>query len=453
MSRSPSPALREFGGAVAARVTRRRVRVALLVLVLAGTVPVGTTWASYQIYDGAENDIGTDGPIPPTDGVTVVTVDGLGPGQIVAYHPNGSLLYKNTSWAVYHDVDPAPEGEYTVEYVASGLADPSRCDADRCSLSVIERVNLSTGETERLWSRARPDMGSDDVHDVDRINETTFLVGDIAHPDSVYMVNVTTGAVTWRWNASDYYDRSAGGSYPGDFTHLNDVEYVEGGLVAVSVRNMDSVVFLDPGEGVVEHRPLGGDGEHETLYEQHNPDYIPAERGGPALLVADSENNRIVEYERADGEWERTWRWRDARMQWPRDADRLPNGHTLITDTHSDRVFEVDEDGEVVWETRFPGPYEAERLDTGTESSGGPAASEADLSNRAPDAGIATNAGYAVMSVVPPLVLHSALYWLPAWITPIGATGLLFSASVLVLWGLGEGGRAALARVREAKST
>jgi hypothetical protein len=73
------------------------------------------------------------------------------------------------------------------------------------------------------------------------------------------------------------------------------------------------------------------------FYEQHNPDYIPEERGGPAVLVADSENGRVVEYGRTpgngtpvtDGTWERTWQWRDGRLQWPRDADRLPNGGWL----------------------------------------------------------------------------------------------------------------------------
>ena len=132
--------------------------------------------------------------------------------------------------------------------------------------------------------------------------------------------------------------------------------------------------------GVVENWTLGSDDDHDTLYEQHNPDYIPAERGGPAIVLADSENDRVTEFQReggagADGEWERAWTWSDDRLEWPRDADRLPNGNTLVTDTDGGRVLEVAPNGSVVWSVGVRGGYDAERLGTGDESAGGPAMS------------------------------------------------------------------------------
>jgi hypothetical protein len=89
----------------------------------------------------------------------------------------------------------------------------------------------------------------------------------------------------------------------------------------------------------------------------------------PTILVADSENDRIVEYEYSDNTWEPTWKL-SGNFSWPRDADRLPNGNTLITDSLNHRVIEVTPLGKIVWEIRSPwGPYDAERLFLGDEAS------------------------------------------------------------------------------------
>jgi hypothetical protein len=304
-------------------------------------------------------------------------------------------------------------------------------------------VNLTTGNVTRLYSRTVPDFGTDNVHDADLIDGgERVVVADIADPDRIYIANLSTGETVWEWRAIERFDPDSGGDYPEDWTHLNDVEYLDNGLVMASIRNQDQVVFLRPGHGVVENMTLGSDGAHETLYEQHNPDYIPPENGGPAVLVADSENNRIVEYERTENEeWQRTWLWRNADMQWPRDADRLPDGNTLITDTHADRIIEVNRTGTIVWSARFPGPYEAERLDTGPESEGGPSASRADLESRNVGSGPLNALLYGFLSLVPPIVLHGIMFALPNWASPLGAAGTLVVAATLVIWLLVESGR------------
>jgi hypothetical protein len=93
------------------------------------------------------------------------------------------------------------------------------------------------------------------------------------------------------------------------------------------------------------------------------------------VLVADSHNDRIVELERgADGEWTVAWEIYAAEgvnFNWPRDADRLENGNTLITDSLNKRLVEVNRSGTVVWSYNTPEvPYEAERLPEG-ETVGG----------------------------------------------------------------------------------
>ena len=66
------------------------------------------------------------------------------------------------------------------------------------------------------------------------------------------------------------------------------------------IRNQDQIVFIEPGRGVLANRTLGAEVDFSTLRGQHNPDYIPESRGGPAVLVADSHNDRAVEYQLRD---------------------------------------------------------------------------------------------------------------------------------------------------------
>ncbi|MEF8774276.1 MAG: hypothetical protein V5A37_06120, partial [Halobacteriales archaeon] len=213
------------------------------------------------------------------------------------------------------------------------------------------------------------------------------------------------------------------------------------------------VVFLDRERGLLENWTLGSDGDHEVLYEPHNPDYIPAEMGGPAILIADSENNRIVEYQRRNGTWERTWLWTDERLQWPRDADRLPNNNTLVVDTHGTRILEVAPNGTVVAERSVPrGVYEAELLSTGPESDGG--YSMARIRHDTASAAVGGPAGpierarKGFLDLFPPLVLHGFLFVLPTWVSPLAGALSLVALVVVVLWAAGELGRFARRRYR-----
>ena len=70
-----------------------------------------------------------------------------------------------------------------------------------------------------------------------------------------------------------------------------------------------------------------------------------------------------------NGKWEPVWVLYEAggiELNWPRDADKLPSGNILITDTLNKRIIEVDPQGKIVWGvwTQFI-PYEADRLPYG----------------------------------------------------------------------------------------
>jgi len=404
------------------RPRKQTVRFALLAVIVLATLLLGYAYVTgtggtpaalaesrYESQDGTP-------VVAPGGGVTVVATDSnsvLGretenprsKSELVAFERNGSVLYYNDSHTRYWDVDPVPGTERTVEYVFADHLDASTCETgwnhseyaineslwetyaepregEACTRNGIERVNLDTGETTRLFAQRTPGKHSTRWHDADRINDTHRVVADI-YLDRVCIVDTRTEKISWQWRANRSFSTASGGPYPKDWTHLNDVEVLPDGRLMADLRNQDQVVFLDPTQNksnvLQEDWTLGSDDTHSTLFEQHNPDYIPASRGGPAVVVAGSENNRVLEYQRANGSWKRTWSWTDGQMQWPRDADRLANGHTLIADSNGDRVLEVDESGAIVWQSPIAFPYEVERLSTGGESVGGPSAQRAGL--------------------------------------------------------------------------
>ncbi|WP_132059141.1 arylsulfotransferase family protein [Halorussus amylolyticus] len=362
--------------------------VVVLVAVLVGAGVVAVDSGTQDRPDAQANDSAGSSEaatVEAYENATVVatserTAGGDRANFVAAYAENGSELYRNDSHLVYNDVDPVPGERATVEYVAAERLGPEECNAETaCWKNMFERVNMSTGEVTRIYTYlTSTDRGQ--LHDMDRIGPDRLLVGDIAR-DRVFAVNTTTGLVTWEWQAQTDFEFDSGGPFPRDWTHLNDVEMLDDGRVMASLRNQDQVVFIDPERGLDEEWTLGSDGDHDTLYEQHNPDYIPEERGGPAVVLADSENDRVVEFHREgsagetgeDAEWNRAWTWSDDALDWPRDADRLPNGNTLVTDTDGGRVLEVAPNGSVVWSVEVEGGYDSERLGTGDESANGSA--------------------------------------------------------------------------------
>lgn len=375
---------------------RRAVRVAVLVIILISLLDLTVAFATRDTQVG-----GLGGGIKVGDkvadnrtGWTVVTArdfqSGTDRNLLLGVGPDGRVQYTNSEYHNYYHVDPVEGTQTTVDVIVQELVSEGKCSGARpsnhCLRNTVIRVNISTGELTERWSRMRPgDNPSDaDWHDVDQIGTNQWLVGDIQN-DRAFIMNSSSGGETWSWSAQANYSvlgtRGPFGLERHHWTHLNDVEYLSDGRVMLSLRNQDSVVFINPGSGLQSNWTLGSDDEYTTLHEQHNPDYIPENQGWPAVIVADSENNRIVEYQRKAGEWKRTWHWSSEEMSWPRDADRLPNNHTLITDTNADRVFEIDQNGTIVWSMPVEAGYDAERLGTGDESTGGYSAVSADLNS------------------------------------------------------------------------
>jgi hypothetical protein len=337
----------------------------------------------------------------PANGTTLISVQGARgrqktPARVVAVGPEGEIEWVHHSgsedtveagsvvWS--YDVDPLPSGEIFVTVTIPGD-------------TVLYAFDPRTGEV--TWQVHRPDL---DTHDADVLPSGRIAVANMANydpqsgenRDRMYVLDPERNRTVWEWRFAEHYPRSIGGPYTppspeerSDWTHVNDVDRVGSDRFLLSPRNFDQVVLVDRASGEIVWR-LGRAGNHSTLQKQHNPDFLAGTDGRDTVLVADSENNRVVEYARemanSDGnggaDWNRTWHL-SGDFQWPRDADRLPNGNTLVTDSRNHRVLEVAPNGTVVWEVYTPWlPYDAERVRTG-DGSIGPTALEQGSSSEA----------------------------------------------------------------------
>lgn len=284
------------------------------------------------------------------------------------------------------DVDPL--GNDSVLFV-SKTADRRASDVDDPSEYhwYATRMNWRTGEVQEQFA-VPPD-----THDVDYIGDGKYLVADKVsnwnveevwmdtakakgwlnegrenHTHLMYVYDTEKDDIVWEYDFRKHFLPTAGDD--GDYTHLNDVDLVKNGsAILASPRNFDRVMLISRTTKETEW-VLGEEDNYSVLHEQHNPALLSTDP--PTVLVADSENDRVVEY-RKDGErWVQTWEY-SGELEWPRDADRLPNGNTLIVDSRGDRILEVTPRKQVVWEMDIPKhPYDVERPQYGDEPTGPP---------------------------------------------------------------------------------
>ncbi|WP_018256496.1 aryl-sulfate sulfotransferase [Halomicrobium katesii] len=372
-------ACRRIGTGLTDRVTRARanataadwLRFALLATICLLLAVVAANVATSAPADNTTLQRGT--VTQPADNTTIVSVQGYTfegsvndkkPARLIAADERAGTDWtyqsRQGSGAWFFDVDPLDDGNLLVVSPRSGE-------------TLIYELNPET--RERVWERRFP---FEDTHDADMLSEDELVIGHMrawnetseVSNDEVVVYNLTTDEITWRWRLREHFDNDTDGGMNADWSHLNDVDQVGEHRLLLSPRNFDQAIVVDRRSGEIVQR-LGRDDDYSVLNEQHNPDYLVGENGTPTMLVADSGNDRVVEYARLNGSWERTWEVGTGSLKWPRDADRLPNGNTLIVDSLNHRVIEVTPTGEIVWEYYATwGPYDAERRGTGDESNG-----------------------------------------------------------------------------------
>jgi len=153
-----------------------------------------------------------------------------------------------------------------------------------------------------------------EIHDVEELDSGEFLLTDM---DKERIFTVDGDEITWQWNASSFYEAPEDPTQR-DWLHINDVDVVNEPLPRLGAqREPGPPDRARRGEGVAEviNEDDGGSddtcmgstrlvdangdgdvrcGDPAVLYDQHNPQWLD----DGAVLVADSENDRVVELHR-----------------------------------------------------------------------------------------------------------------------------------------------------------
>jgi len=195
-----------------------------------------------------------------------------------------------------------------------------------------------------VWSYLNPKIS----HDADRLPDgnTIFVFGGNDRKNDAQVTEVNrSGEIVWSWHAADYFDKAPYSDiFNEGWTHTNAVTRLPNGNTLISPRNFNIIVEVDPAGSIV--RTIG----EGILKQQHDPEMLP---NGNILLANQVIPHRAIELDPEKNTiiWESQGFEKD--MTPVRDADRLPNGNTLITG--STGIFEVTSAGETVWQLSLKG--------------------------------------------------------------------------------------------------
>jgi hypothetical protein len=200
--------------------------------------------------------------------------------------------------------------------------------------------------------------------------------------------------LVWSWKVSDHmgeldnpYTFYENADYPQiDWNHFNAISLNEFGEILLSSRNWCEIYVIEwGGDSDILYRwgnpqNSGRDGE-QILFAQHgvneipigypgeenlilfNNMNIPGEQLGSSVIIEfRPPDNYYIEEGEAWGPTEPIWTFEDnfygAKQS---GAFRLPNGNTFVTVAGDDGMFEVTQDGEIVWEYFAEGVVRAQK--------------------------------------------------------------------------------------------
>ena len=149
---------------------------------------------------------------------------------------------------------------------------------------------------------------------------------------------------------------------PDDILHLNDVEpfssklqegFFKPGDVLVSLRNINTVFvfdaeteeikFISSGQFVRQHDPDFIDGNTFSVFDNNNNNAAKPGNRQSRIAIVSAEDDMIKVYFKGTAE-QPFFTNVMGKHQW------LPNGNLLITESKSGRGFEINQQGEIVWQ-------------------------------------------------------------------------------------------------------
>ncbi len=206
------------------------------------------------------------------------------------------------------------------------------------------------------------------------------LMGDV-----ILEVDMATQQVIWEWHLRDHVDpiehhhpsiAQVGLQGVRDWSHGNTVQFIQDYLfqgqtydaILINSRHLNTFWVIDHATGDIlwscgEHGIFGSPGPSEELLFSHAHQVELLDNGN--VIMFDNGNDRNPQQSRALELYadpaaqvaQEFWTYTEPGMYdyWGGDADRLPNGNTLIVDVDRGRIIEVTPAGEIVWEMRMKG--------------------------------------------------------------------------------------------------
>ena len=220
-------------------------------------------------------------------------------------------------------------------------------------------------ETNRAGDVTRSYEGMLPSHDVDQLDDGSWLVtnGWAAKGEPHFMeIDPDSGSIGWKWTGEAHYDLEPYSEiYREGWIHANSAQRLDDGTTLVSLRNFNTVALLDSNGSPLweitfnEVEPEAWAAGEFDVYPGRNPHEAEYTVDG-TLLVALHSPSSVVEVDIDSQQVLWVWTPTTDGAGKIRDANRLPNGNTLVTSTAG--IFEVNPAGEVVW--RLYANYESD---------------------------------------------------------------------------------------------
>ncbi len=209
----------------------------------------------------------------------------------------------------------------------------------------IQKVGIY--EIERGGKLVWKHEDTETSHDVDRLpNGNTLYVRGWVRKGGKHVIEIDpSGKEVWSWDGMRHFDREPFSNiHHQGWMHVNGVTRLSNGNTLISIRNFNMIVEVDP-EGMPVWKY-----QFKSRSHPHDPELLPDNH----LLIPITSANRVIEIDRVTKT--PVWEWTHPNGARPiahiRDANRLPNGNTLIVEAN--RITEVMPDGEIVWRLRIP---------------------------------------------------------------------------------------------------
>ena len=206
-----------------------------------------------------------------------------------------------------------------------------------------------------VWERRDPDIFRQNLYyDAQRLkNRNTLICGE-------------TFSGQYNWGKCWEYDMDPNSKTPvWSYQDFGAVRMTEGdrledsGNTLLSTAGYRGVIEIDPQNHVVWSYGVGLREDATRIFAANDADRLDKE----TTLITGTFNTYeeprpLVREIKSTGEivWEYTDLTVGLYSQGPEDADRLPDGTTIIADTGANRIILVDQAGEIVWKYTTPDP-------------------------------------------------------------------------------------------------